>query len=204
MGRKGLLCADVGCSGAAAGLLGFRRETWEAEGKMAYKGRRLGVESQPKIRGRVCWSPPGKGWDCSLDPSWGLNCWARAGAAHSSELCASLSSSWPALCTDPGSAVSMWPVCCKARSNWVSVDSMEQQGLELGGSPNSLRKGLSGGASSCPHMLFRDCLRRQWSRQDSTVHRLGALVGSALPVPTRCSVSLPAGPSQASCLVTGL
>jgi hypothetical protein len=53
-------------------------------------------------------------------------------------------------------------------------------------------------------MVCRDCLGRQWPRQNSIVHKLGALVGNALPVPTRCSVSLPAGPPQAGCLVTGL
>jgi hypothetical protein len=54
-----------------------------------------------------------------------------------SGFCVSLSSSWPALCTDPGSAVSVSPVCHKARSSWVSVNSMKLQGLELGGSPSS-------------------------------------------------------------------
>lgn len=102
---------------------------------MTYKGRRLGVECEQRMRGRVCWNPPGKGWDWNMDASWGLNCWAQAGAAHSSELCAFLSSSWLALCTDPGSAVSLWPVCHKARSIWVSANSLELQGLELGGSP---------------------------------------------------------------------
>lgn len=106
------------------------------QGSSDYKGRQPWCGIEQRIRESVL-EPSGKCRDLEPGPLLRAKMLGPGCCCSQLTALASLSSSWPALYSDPGPTVSMWPVT--RRDLTGCQNSVKLQGLQSGGSLSSVQ-----------------------------------------------------------------